>query len=239
MLSDPEKEYTAGIIGGAGYTAGELIRLLLNHPNFTLQYVQSHSHSGQPFANVHADLVGETDLIFTDQVDTGIDVLFLAKGHGEAAKMLDTLSIPAKTRIIDLSQDFRFAPSNKHRFVYGLPEANRIDILKARYIANPGCFATAILLGLLPLAATDLLKDAIHVNAMTGSTGAGQGQTDTTHFSWRYSNISVYKAFEHQHLHEISAQPRRIVGSCTSANLFYSDARKLHAGYPGFNVYPD
>ena len=206
MPSEPGKKFTAGIIGGAGYAAGELIRLVRIHPNFTLEYVQSKSQCGRPVTSVHGDMIGETDLTFTDRIDPGVDLLFLAQGPGDASKLLDSLHLPAQTRVIDLSQDFRFSPSDTYRFIYGLPEANQTAISEARYIANPGCFATAILLALIPFATGNFLQDPVHISAITGSTGAGQSLSDTLHFSWRYSNISIYKPFEHQHLHEVNGQ---------------------------------
>ncbi|QNL50785.1 N-acetyl-gamma-glutamyl-phosphate reductase [Olivibacter sp. SDN3] len=191
-----------GVIGGAGYTGGELIRILINHPKVELIFVNSNSQAGKPVYTVHADLFGDTDLIFTDQLSQAIDVLFLCVGHGAAKKFLDNNKIDTSIKIIDLSQDFRLA-ENAGAFVYGLPELQKDRIQNAQHIANPGCFATAIQLALLPLAAKGLLKNEIHINATTGSTGAGQGLSPTSHFSWRNNNLSIYKAFEHQHLHEI------------------------------------
>ncbi len=215
MPFETGKKYTVSVIGGAGYAAGELIRLLLHHPHFVIKAVHSKSHSTRKLTDVHRDLAGETDLTFNDTIDTDADIIVFAQSHGEAVKLLETLEIPARTRIIDLSQDFRFASADRYNFIYGLPEANRPKISGAHHIANPGCFATAILLGLLPLAGENLLKQEIHISAITGSTGAGQAPSDTLHFSWRYSNISVYKAFEHQHLHEIRAQ----LGSMTTGEI--------------------
>lgn len=194
----------AGIIGGAGYTAGELIRILLNHPKVELIFVNSSSNAGNKLTDVHSGLLGDTDMVFTDQLsyDT-IDVLFFCTAHGDTKKFLESNDVPANLKIIDLSTDYRHkAEGNK--FLYGLPELNKEDIKKASYIANPGCFATAIQLGLLPLAKAGLLNDEVHVNAITGSTGAGVKPSATSHFSWRENNISVYKAFEHQHLQEIT-----------------------------------
>lgn len=192
-----------GIAGGAGYTAGELIRILLGHPNVDMGWILSSSHAGQPITKVHTDLVGDTSLIFDTTPDfDAVDVVFLCMGHGKSAIFVNEHSIPEKVKIIDLSQDFRLkSPGND--FVYGLPEMNREEIKGAGKIANPGCFATAIQLAILPLAANALLKE-IHVHAITGSTGAGQSHSSTTHFSWRNDNVSVYKAFEHQHLKEIN-----------------------------------
>ncbi len=193
----------AGIIGGAGYTAGELIRILLNHPNVKLVFVNSTSNAGNKLTDVHGGLLGETEMNFTDQLPyESIDVLFFCTAHGDTKKFLDTNAIPQHLKIIDLSTDYRHKREG-NSFIYGLPELNKEDIKGANYIANPGCFATAIQLGLLPLANAGLLNTEIHVNAVTGSTGAGVKPSATSHFSWRENNISVYKAFEHQHLTEI------------------------------------
>lgn len=193
----------AGIIGGAGYTAGELIRILINHPHVKLVFVNSTSNAGNKLSDVHSGLLGETDMLFTDQLPyNDIDILFFCTAHGDTKKFLDTNDIPDHLKIIDLSTDYR-KKSTDHNFIYGLPELNKDQIVKASRIANPGCFATAIQLALLPLAKANLLKTEIHVNAITGSTGAGVKPGATSHFSWRENNISVYKAFEHQHLSEI------------------------------------
>lgn len=194
----------AGIIGGAGYTAGELIRILLNHPQVELVFVNSTSNAGNKLYDVHGGLLGETEMSFTDQLPYDkIDVLFFCTAHGDTKKFLDANEVPEHLKIVDLSTDYRHkAEGNK--FVYGLPELNKDQIVKAKYIANPGCFATAIQLALLPLAKAGLINSEIHVNAITGSTGAGVKPSATGHFSWRENNISVYKAFEHQHLQEIS-----------------------------------
>lgn len=193
----------AGIIGGAGYTAGELIRILLNHPQVELVFVNSTSNAGNKLTDVHGGLLGETDMSFTDQLPYDkIDVLFFCTAHGDTKKFLDANNIPDHLKIIDLSTDYRHkAEGNK--FVYGLPDLNKEEIKQSSYVANPGCFATAIQLGLLPLAKANKLTSEIHVNAITGSTGAGVKPSATSHFSWRENNISVYKAFEHQHLTEI------------------------------------
>lgn len=191
-----------GIVGGAGYTAGELIRMLLYHPNAELKYIQSSSNNGQPIYAVHTDLLGDTDLVFSDVDFDHIDVLFLCSGHGKSIDYLEKTDVPSRVKIIDLSHDFRLKREGND-FVYGLPELNRDAIRKATKIANPGCFATAIQLALIPLAAAGLLTDEIHIHAITGSTGAGQAPSKTSHFSWRNNNLSVYKAFEHQHLGEI------------------------------------
>lgn len=195
-----------GIIGGAGYTGGEAIRILLNHQQVELVFVHSNSNGGNPLWKVHSDLFGETDMRFTDVLRTDIDVLFLCMGHGDSRKFLEATEIPASVRIIDLSQDFRLASGatiGGREFIYGLPEVNKTAISQAHNIANPGCFATCLQLGLLPLAAAGELKNDVHISATTGSTGAGQKLASTSHFSWRTNNMSTYKAFEHQHLNEI------------------------------------
>ena len=193
----------AGILGAAGFTGGELIRLLLNHPEVEIVFVNSESNAGNPVSDVHEGLVGDTDLRFTDTMPFDqVDVVFLCFGHGKSEAFLKEHAIPEQVRIIDLAQDFRLA-SPSHDFVYGLPELNKERIAKARHIANPGCFATCIQLGLLPAARMGILQDDIAVNAITGSTGAGQKPTATTHFSWRSSNMSIYKPFQHQHVPEI------------------------------------
>jgi N-acetyl-gamma-glutamyl-phosphate reductase len=200
------KKIKAGIVGGAGYTGGELLRIIVNHPDVDIVFVHSKSNAGNFVSDTHTDLIGDTDIKFTDTLSDAIDVLFLCTGHGEAKKFLAENKIDAKIKIIDLSQDFRLNASNKaleEPFVYGLPELNRDKIKTAHNIANPGCFATCIQLALLPLAAKGLLKDDIHISATTGSTGAGQSLSTTSHFSWRNNNLSIYKAFEHQHLAEI------------------------------------
>ncbi|WP_029905799.1 N-acetyl-gamma-glutamyl-phosphate reductase [Prevotella sp. 10(H)] len=193
----------AGIIGGAGYTAGELIRVLLNHPQVDLVFVNSTSNAGNKLTDVHSGLLGDTDVSFTDQLPYDkIDVLFFCTAHGDTKKFLEANEVPEHLKIIDLSTDYRHkAKGNK--FTYGLPELNKEAIKKTSNIANPGCFATAIQLGLLPLAKAGLLNSEVHINAITGSTGAGVKPSATSHFSWRENNISVYKAFEHQHLTEI------------------------------------
>ena len=193
-----------GIIGGAGYTAGELIRLLINHPDVEISFIHSTSNVGNRITDVHGGLVGETDLLFTDTLDfDNISALFLCSAHGDSRKFFDANSFPESLKIIDLSTDFRHK-NTADGFIYGLPELNKSSIQTASRIANPGCFATAVQLALLPLAANNLLKDEIHINAITGSTGAGVKPVATTHFSWRADNISIYKPFEHQHLQEIS-----------------------------------
>lgn len=193
----------AGIVGGAGYTGGEMLRLLVNHPSVDIVFVNSSSNAGNLIADVHTDLLGDTDLRFTAELPSAIDVLFLCVGHGDAKKFLEANQIAAGIKIVDLSQDFRLKANAGKDWVYGLPELNRERIREANYIANPGCFATCIQLGLLPLAAKGLIKGEVHINATTGSTGAGQSLSATSHFSWRNNNLSVYKAFDHQHLNEI------------------------------------
>lgn len=195
-----------GIVGGAGYTGGELLRILINHPHAEIIFVHSKSNAGKPVSDVHTDLIGDTDTKFSDTLSQDIDVLFLCVGHGDARKFLDSNSIAERIKIIDLSQDFRLSHNSVHgnrKFVYGLPELNKEKIKNADNIANPGCFASCIQIGLLPLAASGNLNAEVHINATTGSTGAGQSPGATTHFSWRNNNLSIYKAFEHQHLNEI------------------------------------
>lgn len=191
-----------GIIGGAGYTGGELLRILLNHPQVNITFVNSKSQAGKPVYSTHSDLVGDTDLLFTDQMPFDeVQAIFLCSGHNESKKFLVENTIPESLKIIDLSTDFR---DQSNGFVYGLPELQRDLIKTATKIANPGCFATSIELALLPLANAGLLNEDVHVSAVTGSTGAGQSLSATTHFSWRNNNISIYKAFTHQHLKEIN-----------------------------------
>lgn len=204
------KKMNVGVIGGAGYTAGELLRILVNHPNVEIVFVNSSSNAGNPITDVHSGLVGETDLIFTSELPfEKVDALFLCSAHGDSKKFMDENAVPADLKIIDLSTDYREKRAD-HDFVYGLPELNGAAIREAHHIANPGCFATAIQLALLPLAAAGLLTDEVHVNAITGSTGAGVKPSSTSHFSWRNNNISVYKAFDHQHLQEIGQSLRQL-----------------------------
>ncbi len=191
-----------GIIGAAGYTAGELIRLLLNHPQVSIDLLLSSSNGGNPITKVHTDLLGDTNLVFDAQIHYNVDVLFLCSGHGKSVEFMQQHNVPDNIRVIDLSADYRKIDGT-HSFVYGLPEQDKALIEKARYIANPGCFATSIELAYLPLAANKLITSEMNVTAITGSTGAGQKPTDTSHFSWKNNNVSVYKAFEHQHLAEI------------------------------------
>ncbi len=198
-------------MGGAGYTGGELLRLLLNHPNAEVAFVHSNSQAGKPVYATHTDLLGDTDLHFADVLEQDVDVLFLCVGHGAAKQFLEAQQLQPSIKIIDLSQDFRWNESLRGEvvnscgrdFVYGLPELQREAIQQAQHIANPGCFATAIQLALLPLAQQNLLHDEVHVSGITGSTGAGQSLSATSHYSWRSGNISNYKVLGHQHLHEI------------------------------------
>lgn len=197
-----------GIVGGAGYTAGEALRILLNHPQVDIVFVNSTSNAGNKLYDVHEGLFGETEMVFTEELPLDkIDALFICSGHGDSRKFMESHDVPASVKIIDLSTDYR---DESDGFVYGLPELNMERIKKANKIANPGCFATAIQLGLLPLAANGLLKSEVHVNAITGSTGAGVKPGATSHFSWRNGNISVYKAFQHQHLKEIGQSMRQL-----------------------------
>ena len=209
----------AGIIGGAGYTGGELLRILLNHPQVYISFVHSNSNAGNYIYEVHTDLFGDTELKFSGELSIDVDVLFLCVGHGDARKFLEANAFPESVKVIDLSQDFRLKDKssishveiNVNRpFVYGLPELNRDAIKQARNIANPGCFATCLQLGLLPLAANGHLNSEVHITATTGSTGAGQGLSTTSHFTWRNDNLSVYKAFDHQHLNEIGQSLKQL-----------------------------
>lgn len=199
------KKINVGIIGGAGYTGGELIRLLINHANTDIRFIHSKSNAGNRVSKVHQDLIGETDLKFTDSLSNDIDVLFLCLGHGDSKKFLTENNISDNIKIIDLANDFRLTENSKlktRNFVYGLSEINKKQIQSAQNIANPGCFATSIQLGLLPLAKAGLL-DEIYTTGITGSTGAGQSLNVTSHFSWRANNIQAYKTLTHQHLGEI------------------------------------
>lgn len=199
---------TAGIIGGAGYTAGELIRILIHHPKVGIDFVYSTSQPGKPVAGIHQDLLGETDLKFSGAINKNVDVVFLCLGHGNSVKFLAENQFSENTKIVDLSTDYRM--NGHHSFVYGLPEFNKEKIKKTNFIANPGCFATAINLAILPLAKVGLLNNEVHVNAVTGATGAGTSLSATTHFTWRDNNFSSYKAFEHQHLNEIGENVKNL-----------------------------
>jgi len=202
-----------GILGAAGYTGGELIRLLLNHPECEIVFAHSGSNSGKKIYDVHGGLLGDTELSFSsDTPFEAVDVVFFCFGHGKSAEFLQSHAIPERVKIIDLAQDFRLSsPGND--FIYGLPEIHRSQIKRCKHLANPGCFATCIQLGLLPLASSKLLMHDVSVNALTGSTGAGQSPTPSTHFSWRNGNISTYKVFNHQHLHEIRQSLQELQGS--------------------------
>jgi N-acetyl-gamma-glutamyl-phosphate reductase len=225
------KKINVGIAGGAGYTGGELLRILVHHPEVHISFVHSSSNAGKPVVAVHSDLVGDTDLVFTNTFLDNIDVLFLCVGHGEAKKLLAEQTIAASVSIIDLSQDFRLTPNATiadRTFVYGLPELNREKITTAKNIANPGCFATAIQLALLPLAKAGLLQD-IYTTGITGSTGAGQSLSATSHFSWRANNIQAYKTLDHQHVFEI----------VQSLNVLQADAPLSTSGEgPGLHFVP-
>ena len=221
-----------GILGAAGYTGGELIRLLLNHPEAEIVFANSESNAGNPVADVHEGLIGETDLKFTDEMPFDkVDVIFFCFGHGKSEQFLKEHTIPENVKIIDLAQDFRIKGSlesgvwslesgvrsqemtpEHHDFVYGLPEINREEIQKAQHVANPGCFATCIQVALLPAAYLNILKEDVAVNAITGSTGAGQKPGATTHFSWRNNNLSIYKPFQHQHIAEIRQSLKQVQG---------------------------
>jgi N-acetyl-gamma-glutamyl-phosphate reductase len=195
-----------GVVGGAGYTGGELIRLLINHPSVEIVFINSKSNAGKELYAVHQDLVGETDMQFSDDIDEDIDVLFLCVGHGDSLKYMQENELPHHIKVISLSQDFRLKANSffgDREFIYGLPEINRKEIAGAENIANPGCFATAIDLGLLPLAKLNLLED-VYTTGITGSTGAGQSMSATSHFSWRENNVQAYKSLTHQHLNEIN-----------------------------------
>ena len=202
-----------GILGAAGYTGGELIRLLINHPEAEIIFANSESNAGNLVADVHEGLLGDTDLRFTDTMPFDeVDVVFFCFGHGKSEQFLQEHTIPEHVKIIDLAQDFRIAAPT-HDYVYGLPEMHKEQISQCQHLANPGCFATCIQLGLLPLAKAGLLTHDVAVNAITGSTGAGQKPVSTTHFSWRTDNMSIYKVFTHQHLHEIRQSLTELQGS--------------------------
>jgi N-acetyl-gamma-glutamyl-phosphate reductase len=212
-----------GIIGGSGYTAGELIRILMYHPNVNIDFVYSTTNSGKPLSVAHHDLMGDIEMNFTDKINPDVNVVFLCLGHGKSISFLQENQFASHTKIIDLGNDFRLnkdAHFEGKDFVYGLPELNKSEIKKANYIANPGCFATAIQLALLPLAKNNGLNNDVHINATTGSTGAGVGLSDTSHFSWRNNNMSHYKAFEHQHLGEISESLVQLQDDFESELLF-------------------
>ncbi len=227
------KKIEAGIIGGAGYTAGELIRLLLNHEQTTIDFVFSTSNAGNKIYKVHQDLIGSTDMVFTSEINANIDVLFLCLGHGNSTVFLEQHSFSEATKIIDLSNDFRLEADkllHGKSFVYGLPELQKEAIISAKYIANPGCFATAIQLALLPLADSNLIKEDIHINAVTGATGAGTSLSKTTHFTWRDNNFSHYKPFTHQHLGEINQTVNQLQTSFNSEIHFMPNRGNFSRG---------
>ena len=214
---------TIGIIGGSGYTAGELIRILMFHPNAKLDFVYSTTNAGKPLYVAHHDLLGDIEMNFTDTINPNVDVVFLCLGHGKSISFLKENQFSDATKIIDLGNDFRLTKDknfNGKSFVYGLPELNKTAIKSAQYIANPGCFATAIQLAILPLAAANLLKNDVHINATTGSTGAGVSPSETTHFSWRNNNMSHYKTFSHQHLGEINQSVLQLQANFTNELIF-------------------
>lgn len=210
------KNIKIGIIGGAGYTGGELLRILIHHPKAEIVYVNSKSQVGKPVYSTHTDLLGDTDLTFSDELHTDVDVIFLCSGHGESKKFLVAHPEFNAVKIVDLSTDFR---DESEGFVYGLAELQRDKISEANHVANPGCFATSIELALLPLAQAGLIHDDVHVSAVTGSTGAGQSLSPTGHFSWRSNNISIYKAFTHQHLTEIGMVISSFQGAKPTVNF--------------------
>lgn len=215
-----------GIIGGAGYTAGELLRLLINHPMVDIVFVNSKSNAGNPVSLVHQGLIGETDLIFTDEFDLeAINCLFLCSGHGESTRFWQEHNRPVSLKVVDLAQDFR---DESEGYVYGLPELNRNRIAASTLTANPGCFATAIQVALLPLAAAGHLTSTVHVTGITGSTGAGVKPGPTTHFSWRDNNMSVYKVFSHQHLKEI----RQSLSAAAGAEIPEIDFIPMRGDFP-------
>jgi len=215
---------TVGIAGGAGYTAGELLRMLVNHPQAEVKWVYSTSNAGNAVSQVHSDLLGETDLAFTDTI-ADVDVVFLCLGHGLSAEFLQKNKLAAATKVVDLGNDFRVSSTCGDRtFVYGLPEIFREQIRTAQNVANPGCFATAIQLALLPLAQNKLLQHEVHINATTGSTGAGRSLSETGHFSYRSNNVAIYKPFKHQHLAEIGKTLSAVLGT-TAPELWFIPVR--------------
>ncbi len=227
------KKVRIGIIGGAGYTAGELIRLLINHPKTEIDFVYSTSNAGNEINKVHQDLVGSLNLTFTNRINPHVDVLFLCLGHGNSVSFLKNNTFSKDTKIIDLGNDFRLDADKNFdgkTFVYGLPELNKKAIEKANYIANPGCFATAIQLALLPLANKGLLKNDVHINAVTGATGAGTSLSETTHYTWRDNNFSYYKPFTHQHLGEINQTVKQLQNSFSSEIVFLPNRGNFSRG---------
>ena len=232
-----------GIIGGAGYTAGELIRLLLNHQQATIDFVYSTSNAGNKIYKVHQDLIGTTEIVFSSKINADVEVVFLCLGHGNSKLFLEQNRFSEETKIIDLSNDFRLENDKLFKgndFVYGLPELQKEAIKNATYIANPGCFATAIQLALLPLANSSLIQEDIHVNAVTGATGAGTSLSNTTHFTWRDNNFSHYKAFTHQHLGEINQMVNQLQNNFNSEIYFMPNRGNFSRGifataYTDFN----
>ncbi len=227
------KKIEVGVIGGAGYTAGELMRLLVHHPNTNINFVFSTSNAGNKISKVHQDLVGTLDLKFTDTINPNVDVLFLCLGHGNSVKFLSANTFSETTKIIDLGNDFRLEADkdfNGKSFVYGLPELQRDAIKTANYIANPGCFATAIQLGLLPLASANALQKDVHVNAVTGATGAGTSLSATTHYTWRDNNFSYYKPFTHQHLGEINQSVQQLQNDFAAEVIFMPNRGNFSRG---------
>lgn len=222
-----------GIIGGAGYTASELIRLLLHHPKAEINFVFSTSNAGNKIYDVHQDLLGDTEIEFTSEINSTVDVLFLCLGHGNSMRFLEENSFSENTKIIDLSNDFRLKSNqnfNGKDFIYGLPELRKENIKSAKYIANPGCFATALQLAILPLAANHLLFDDVHIHAVTGATGAGTSLSSTSHFAWRDNNFSHYKAFSHQHLDEINQTVQQLQPKFTSEINFIPNRGNFSRG---------
>ncbi len=212
-----------GIIGGSGYTAGELIRILMHHPNAVINFVYSTTNAGKPLSFAHHDLLSDIEMNFTDAINPNVNVVFLCLGHGKSIQFLKENKFASHTKIIDLGNDFRLTKDaffEDKNFIYGLPELNKTIIKNAQYIANPGCFATAIQLALLPLANEKLLTNDVHINATTGSTGAGVTPSETTHFSWRSNNMSHYKAFDHQHLGEINQSIHQLQENYSNELLF-------------------
>ncbi len=227
------KRLQVGIIGGAGYTAGELIRLLIHHLKAEINFVYSTSNAGNKISAIHQDLVGSTNMKFTDTINSDVDVLFLCLGHGNSTAFLEKKMFSAKTKIIDLSNDFRLKKDevfDGKTFVYGLPELQKEKIKTADYIANPGCFATALQLALLPLADKGMLNDNVHINATTGATGAGTSLSKTTHFTWRDNNFSYYKPFTHQHLGEIHQTVNQLQNNFDSEIIFMPNRGNFSRG---------
>ena len=223
----------AGIIGGSGYTGGELIRILLHHPQVEIDFVYSTTRADKAISSAHPDVLGTTDLHFTGTVNPDVDVVFLCLGHGNSVKFLNANTFSDNTKIIDLGNDFRLEADkifDGKTFVYGLPELQKEDITKAKYIANPGCFATAIQLGLLPLADAGLIKKDVHINAVTGATGAGTSLSATTHYTWRDNNFSYYKPFTHQHLGEINQSVNQLQSNFSSEIIFMPNRGNFSRG---------